>query len=106
MPIFLKWNRQENWPLDGTHLLAEAGDAGFQPDNLTEFWDSAVKSYKVDWSTNYLETNFQMGQGGARVLAGRGDCQDSLSGTQLVDLYGKGFLVFHNVYTLIFRKKF
>lgn len=54
--------------------------------------------------TNYLEANSQIDQGGARALAGRGDCQDFLSGTQLVDLYEKGF-VFHDIYTLLFSGK-
>ena len=95
--IFLKWNRQWRELVLWWDLPSSSGqgyrmqDSSQTPWGLRWWWRGL-------WGgqiTKYLEANSQIDQGGARALAGRGDCQDILSCTQLVgQTKQKGFFFF------------
>ena len=107
--IFLKWNRQWRELVLWWDLPSSSGqgyrmqDSSQTPWGLRWWWRGL-------WGgqiTRYLEANSQIDQGGARALEGRGDCQDFLSGTQLVgQTKQKGFCfyIYIYIYTFVFRK--
>lgn len=107
MPIFLseidEW--RENWSFDGTYLLAQAWNMGCRiPARHPEVWDSGGEDCGVDRLSNYLEANSQIDQGGARALAGRGDCQVFCQVPNWLSLR-KGFLFFMIYTHFCFQEK-